>query len=274
MLGIIIFGIGFTIDASEFKSIYVIRHTVVVATLLRSIVLTTIAYGIGLFFHLSTTSLAGLVIIGTCPGGTAANVMSYLAKGNIALTVVLTFLTTLISPFIMPLLIYLFLHTEITVNYLGMFKSSLLIVFFPLILGMLVKICFPARLKTMITYLPVISIILIALVIACIMAMVSPQLMTFPSKIILAALLLNLSGYLVGLALGRLMHYSPSNTKSLCFEYGMFDVGIGIVIATLFFEPATALPAAIMALMQNLTASFLIKNLRSKQQGFRESITH
>src|SRR5689334_18493408 len=112
LLGIILFGIGLTLEERDFRTTWEIRWLVLLAILARYAFMPSAAYFIGRSLHLSSFDLIGLVILGSCPGGTAANVMSYLSRGNVALTVMLTFGTTLIAPLAMPALIYLFLHKE------------------------------------------------------------------------------------------------------------------------------------------------------------------
>jgi BASS family bile acid:Na+ symporter len=258
MLGIIIFGIGLTLNKQEFKQVWNMRGTVIFVTLLRCALLATVAYCIGLLLNLSLVNFIGLIIVGTCPGGTAANVMSYLSKANVALTVTLTFCTTLLSPIIMPALIYIFLHKHITIHYIDMLKNIIFIVFCPLIGGIIFNTLF-GKVKTITQWFPVVSIGLIALAIACIMALSQQKIIAFPLITIFAVILLNVVGYLSGFLIGTLMHCKPKEKKSIALEYGLFDVGIGVVIATLFFEPAAALPAALMSIIQNLTASMIVK---------------
>ena len=272
LLGIILFGIGFTLDSTTVKKTLERRWTIFFAIMARYLLMPTAAYLIGKVLQLSTMELIGLVILGTCPGGTAANVMSYLSRGNIALTVILTFGTTLLAPFAMPTLVYFFLHEEINVPYWGMLTNILLVVFIPLAIVIFVKKYCDKFSKRLIDVFPTISIFAISLAIACIIALSQEKIRAFPFWIISAVLLLNLAGYFFGFLISKSLHCNPPEQKSILFEFGMFDAALGIIIATHFFGPVAALPSAFLSIIQNITASAFVRIFRytkyhSKDRG-------
>jgi BASS family bile acid:Na+ symporter len=231
----------------------------------------SVAYFIGRILHLQTLDLIGLIILGSCPGGTAANVMSYLSRGNVALTVMLTFGTTIIAPLAMPAIIYFFLHKDISVAFVSMVKNLLLVVFIPLLFGILIKKYFSNGSKYIIRIFPSISIFAISLVIACIMSLAQQKILSFPIWIIIAVTALNMIGYFIGLMTSKLLKCKSREQKSILFEYGMFDAGLGVVLATNFFGPVAALSSALMSIIQNITASFIVRqSTRVKNTRFEE----
>jgi len=221
-----------------------------------------VAYVIGRILRLPLPELVGIVVVGACPGGTAANVMSYLSKANTALTVVLTFGTTLIAPLVTPTWIYLLLHKHISIPFWGIFNSMILIVFLPIVAGMLLKKIFWKKISPIAPIakiFPVISIIAIALVVACVMALTHHRILSFPIHMILAVTLLNIAGYFIGALVSKLMRCKEQEQKSITFEYGMFDSGLGVIIATSFFGPLAVLAGALLSIIQCLTAPLLVK---------------
>ena len=258
LLGIIMFGIGATLKTHELKKTYEFRWTIVVAITVKYIIMPLSAYCIGLLLKLPLLEILGLVIIGASPGGTAANVMAYLAKANTVLTVVLTFATTIIAPLVTPAIVYLLMNQHIGIPFGGMAKSLLLIIALPIIAGMLIKKSFEKKVDQIAPIFPTISIISIALAIACIVSLSRPKILSFPLMAIIAVTLLNLIGYLTGFITSVILGNKTPEKKSLCFEFGMFDTGLALVIAATFFGPLAALPAALLSFIQNLTASVLV----------------
>lgn len=272
LLGIILFGIGFTLDPTTVKQTLENRRTILFAIIARYLLMPTVAYLIGKVLHLNSMELIGLVILGSCPGGTAANVMSYLSRGNIALTVILTFGTTILAPFAMPTLVYYFLHEEINVPYWGMLTNILLVVFIPLAMGLFVKKYCGKLSNRFIDIFPTISIFAISLAIACIIALSQEKIRAFPLGIISAVVLLNLAGYFFGFLTSKTLRCKPPEQKSIIFEFGMFDAALGIIIATHFFGPVAALPSAFLSIIQNITASFFVKIFSTKKMNYREHL--
>jgi len=263
LLGIILLGIGFSIDSSDVNSTFENRGIICFAILSRYFLMPVAAFFIGKFLQLPMMEFVGLIILGTCPGGTAANVMSYLSRGNIALTVILTFGTTLMAPIMMPTLIYVFLKKEIVVPFFEMANNIFLVVFIPLMLGLIIKKYFGNVAKHLARVFPVISIFAISLAIACIMSLSQQRILDFPLLIISAAFLFNITGYFLGFIISKTLNCKPAEQKSIFFEFGMFDAGLGIIIATHFFGPVAALPSAFISIIQNITASFLVKRFRT-----------
>ncbi len=258
-LAIIMFGIGYTLDLKAFKDCWQHRWIIILAAIVKYLLMPLTAFIIAHILRLPLYDVIGLIVVSTCPGGTAANVMSYLAKANVALTVILTFGTTLLAPLLMPSLVYLFLHKEIQVPFLEMVKNILEIVTLPLIIGLILKRLLGAKAHYIKMALPLVSIFAIAIIVACIMALSHSKILEFPLLIIIAVLLLNSLGYVYGYLFGKITKLSLANTQAIVFEYGMQDSGLGVIIANSFFGPASALASALYSLIQNITAPILIK---------------
>lgn len=257
LLGFIMFGIGYTFDIQNIKKTLQLKRLTGIAVLARYLLLPLIGFLIGIIINLPVHYLIGLVLVASCPGGTAAGLMSLFSKANVPFTVFLTLLTTLLAPIAMPLLIYLFLHQYISISFLDIFKNISCIVLIPIIIGFFLKNIIKENtlLPNMLT---TVSAFTIAIVIACIISMTKDNLST-STNLIIPVLLLNIFGYLTGMTIAILAKCQTPEKKSLTFEYGMFDTALGVMIAVNFFNPLTALPCVLLSVIQNLTASLLVK---------------
>lgn len=258
-LSFIMFCIGITTEATDFKSTFDYKWKIPILVLIRFTIMPVTALFIAIILNLSNFETVGLLIIGACPGGTAANVMAYISKSNVALTVILTFLSTIISPIITPLLILIFLHKYVSISHVNLILHISIIVILPICIGCLVKIILKNKIYTITKYLPAAAIIVIALIISCILALNQTKILSLPIKTIAAITLLNISGYILGLFTFLIMKLKKTCMLPIIFEYGMFDTALAVGIASIFFNAEAAIPAAFLSIIQNLTAPILIK---------------
>ena len=205
-----------------------------------------------------------MVLVGACPGGTASNVMAYISKANLALSVTLTLCSTLLAPIITPAIVYLLLSHQVEISFLGMMKSVFWIVIFPLFDGLVLRHFLYKYVKIYLTYFPSISIINIALIIGCVVALNQQLLLAFPITIILVVILHNSLGMGIGYSVARLFKASKENARTLAFEVGMQNSGLGVTLATQFFTAASALPGAIFSIVHNISGVSLANWWRKK----------
>lgn len=260
LLGFVMFGIGLTIRTEQLKSLMT-RPVVTLFGLGKFIFMPLLAFGIGLALQLPQEVLLGMVILGACPGGVAANVMSYLAKSNTALTVLLTILTTLLSPVLTPLIIYLFFHQQITIDMSAMVEKLFWVVLFPLVDAIVLRRFFMKAVEKTEWVFPPVSMLMVAVIVGFVTAANHTTLLDHPWLVLIAVLLFNLGGYAIGYGFARLLKFEKKICQSVAFEYGIQDSALGILIATNFFTALAALPSAICSLVQNLTGPSLAKNL-------------
>ncbi len=262
------FGMGVALHFSDFVSIWQQRYLVVIGVLLQYVCMPLLAIIISYSFHLSRELTIGMIVVGSCPGGTASNVMAYLARANLALSVTLTLCSTLLAPLITPSIIYLVLSQKVEVPFFAMAESILRIVFCPLVAGLLVRHLFGRTSNTLLSYSPSVSIFSISAIIACVIALNRDLLLTFPLLIFFAVLLHNVFGLGVGYLVGKLLRSTPANRRTLALEVGMQNSGLGVSLANQFFSPVSALPGAIFSLLHNLTGTILAKwwSLRNSEK--------
>jgi len=199
----------------------------------------------------------GLILVGTCPGGTASNVITYLARGNVALSISLTSLSTILAVILTPAITFFIADAAIEVPASKMLITILTIVLFPVALGISLKHFYAYRIKTIEAYLPLIAICAIVFIIAIITALNVEQFSHLGTLLLLAVILHNVSGLLIGYSSAKLMGYKAKECRTLAIEVGMQNSGLAVALAIKHFSAAAALPGAVFSIWHNISGSAL-----------------
>ena len=203
LLGIVMFGMGLTLKPSDFKVVFSRPKDVVIGCIAQFTVMPLLAFGLTKLFHLPEELAIGVILVGTCPGGTSSNVMTYLSKGDVALSVGMTAVSTVLAPFLTPLLTYLYAGETVNVNKVSMFLSIVKVVIVPIVLGFVINHFFKAFTEKVVEVLPLISTTAIVAIVAAVVSANSAKLMTSGLLIIGVVILHNVLGYTVGYGIGR-----------------------------------------------------------------------
>ncbi|APC96586.1 bile acid:sodium symporter family protein [Francisella frigiditurris] len=265
LLALIMFSVGLHINISDFKYVVNLRYKIFIILFLKISCTAYLAYLIGKFLGLNLLELVGLVIVGTCPGGTAASVMALLSRANVTLAVCLTMITTILTPITMPLIIYSLFHESVELDWLGMAQTTFTIVIIPIALGLLVKkknIFGPNALDIFTN----IAIIAITLIVMIIVALNYNIILALPVKLILSVIILSILASFIGYIVGVMFNLDTASRKALLFEFSILDVGLGIVIATIFFGKEAAIAGVFYAVWQNIVGP-IIANLLINKKG-------
>lgn len=263
-LGIIMFGMGLTLDFEDFREIFRKWRLVGLGILLQFTIMPLMAVVLAHGFGLPAEALIGLVVVGACPGGTASNVITYIARGNVPLSVTMTLASTTLAPLLTPAIIYMLLKQQVDMDFAGMVKSVFWIVVFPLLDGLIIRRIFRKRLQPLLKWFPSLSIAVIALLIACIIGLNQQTLLAFPILVFLAVALHNLCGLGIGYMAGRVFGCSKRDARTLAIEVGMQNSGLGVALAAKYFGPASALPGALFSLWHNISGVSLANSWREK----------
>ena len=255
LLGIVMFGMGMTIELKDFR--HLVRHPwdVGIGVLAQFTIMPLVAYLLTQAFSLPPDLAVGVILVGTCPGGTASNVITYLAKGDVALSVTMTMATTLLAPFVTPFLTLLLAGEEIAVNAPAMMLSIAEMVLLPVLLGAALNHFFRRRVAYALTVLPLISALLVALLVGVVVSMSAPHLAEVGTLVALAVVLHNGFGLALGYALARLLGLSAPKRRAIGIEVGMQNSGMAASLALLYFNPAAAIPAALFSVWHNISGS-------------------
>lgn len=267
MLGVIMFGMGLTLNLQDFKIVFSRPKDVVIGCLAQFTVMPLLAWGLAWAFNLDEALALGVVLVGCCPGGTASNVITYLAKGDLALSVGMTGVSTLLAPLLTPLLTWALAGKSVNVDVVGMLLSILWVVILPIVAGLIVKWLWPKFTEKTIDYLPALSSIVIALIVAIIIAANANKLMAGGLIIVVVVMLHNICGLSLGYLIGRVLGLAGAKRKAISIEVGMQNSGLASSLATIHFAayPLATIPGAIFSVWHNISGAMVAYLYRNRQ---------
>lgn len=259
LLMVVMFGMGLTLKPEDFKLVFTRPKDIILGCFAQFLVMPLLAWGLGTLFHLDPALMAGVVLVGTCPGGTSSNVITYLSKGDVALSVGMTSVNTLLAPFLTPAITYFLLRTTVTVDLMSMFMSIIKVVIVPIALGFIINKLFEKFTRKIVTILPSVSVVAICLIVAAVVSHNAEKIMSTGAIVFVVVILHNLLGYACGFGIGKLLHMSASKTKAISVEIGMQNSGLATSLAgTAFPDLAMAtVPGAIFSVWHNISGAIL-----------------
>lgn len=261
MLGAIMFGMGLTLSPHDFKIVLSRPKDIIIGCLAQFTVMPLLALGLSWAFALPKELALGVILVGCCPGGTASNVITYLAKGDLALSVGMTATSTLLAPLLTPMLVWLMAGTMVDVDTIGMLLSIVYVVIAPIVCGLLCQRFLPNVTKAVVPYLPAFSSIVIAMVVGIVVSHNADRLMLGGMVVIIVVMAHNLLGLFIGLMLGRLLHLQKPKRVALSIEVGMQNSGLASSLAVLHFAsyPLATIPGAVFSVWHNISGALVAK---------------
>ena len=261
MLGIIMFGMGLTLTGNDFRIILRRPIDILIGCLTQFTVMPLLAWGLTWAFSLPQELAIGVILVGCCPGGTASNVITYLAKGDLALSVGMTAASTLLAPLLTPLLVWWLAGTMVDVDTVGMLLSILCVVILPIAGGLLCQRFIPKMTQRVTPYLPAFSSIAIALTVGIVVAHNADRLITAGLIVVLVVILHNLLGLGVGYLVGRLLRLQREKCVALSIEVGMQNSGLATSLAVLHFAafPLATIPGAVFSVWHNISGAIVAR---------------
>lgn len=257
LLGVIMFGMGLTLTLGDFKSVFKAPKSVFVAVLAQFIIMPLLAWGLATVFQLPPEVAVGVILVGCCPGGTASNVMTFLAKGNTALSVSTTAVSTLLAPILTPALTLLLASKWLPVSAGDMFLSIVKIVLLPIILGVIVRLLFSKQVDKSVVALPLVSVVGIVAVAAGVVAVNTEEIVKSGLLIFLVVVLHNVLGLLLGYLLSKVIRLNFPDQKAISIEVGMQNSGLASTLALAHFAPVAAVPGALFSVWHNISGPLL-----------------
>ena len=261
LLGIIMFGMGLTLKTEDFKVVFSRPKDVMIGCLAQFTVMPLLAFALTRSFRLEPALAIGVILVGCCPGGTASNVITYLAKGDLALSVGMTAVSTILAPVLTPLLVWLLAGETVDVNVVGMLLSILWVVILPIALGLLVKRFRPRTTERASGYLPALSTLAICFIVLIVIAANAHRLLDGGWIIIVVVALHNLCGFGIGYLIGTLLHLLPAKRRAISIEVGMQNSGLASSLATLHFAayPLATIPGALFSVWHTISGAVIAK---------------
>lgn len=261
LLGVIMFGMGLTLSPHDFRIVLSHPKDILIGCLAQFTVMPLLAFGLVWAFSLPKELALGVILVGCCPGGTASNVITYLAKGDLALSVGMTATSTLLAPVLTPLLVWLMAGTMVDVDTMGMLLSIVYVVIAPIICGLLCQRFLPRITKCVVPYLPALSSIAIAMVVGIVVSHNADRLLVGGLMVVVVVMAHNLLGLLIGYILGRLLRLTRPKCVALSIEVGMQNSGLASSLAVLHFAafPFATIPGAVFSVWHNISGAMAAK---------------
>ncbi|AXH99809.1 bile acid:sodium symporter family protein [Sporosarcina sp. PTS2304] len=257
LLGIVMFGMGLTLNARDFKIVLTNPIPVIIGVAAQFVVMPLAAFAIAYILRLPPELAAGLVLLGCVPGGTASNVMVYLARGNLALSVAMTSLSTLLAPVVTPLLLLWLAGQWLPVDPMAMFKSIVQVIIIPIVLGLLIQRFFPNVVAKSVSVVPLISVLAILIIVSAVTSANGENVATAGFIVFIAVFLHNGFGLFLGYLIARLLGLNENDRRAISIEVGMQNSGLGVALATAHFGALAALPSVWGAIWHNISGPIL-----------------
>jgi bile acid:Na+ symporter, BASS family len=258
LIQIIMFGMGTTMSVSDFTLVLKSPKAVIVGVVFHFVIMPLIGFSLANLFNFSGEIAAGVILIGCSPSGLASNVMAYIAKANVALSVTVTSISTLLAPFFTPMLMKLLANNFIEIDLSTMMMDVAKMVFLPILLGLIVNKIFKKYKHLIDEFLPKLSMAGIIMIICIITAAGRKSILEIGFLLFFSTLIHNLLGYSLGFYCAKLFNLKEQDCRTIAFEVGMQNGGLASGIAAKMGKIATVgLAAALFGPVMNITGSVL-----------------
>lgn len=277
LLGIIMLGMGLTMSLHDFKLVLTRPKDVLFGILLRYLIMPTVAFGVAKLLNLPPALAAGLILVGACPSGTASNVMTFIAKGDTALSVTVSSFNTILAPVLTPFIFLYLAGTMIPIQAGALLVDILKIVLLPVFAGIVLRMLASSFVDAFSKAIPAVSVIAIIMIIAAVVALNAAKLVTVAGIAFLAVILHNAIGLFLGYGASRGVGMSEGKARAISFEIGMENSGLAVALAMAHLDPMAAIPGAIFSVWHNFSGSLLagfwsnrkLKENTKRQLSFR-----
>jgi BASS family bile acid:Na+ symporter len=255
-LGLIMLGMGLTLKPEDFNLVFKSPKWIITGALLQFTVMPLLGWGLGYIFKLPLPFAVGLIIVSCCPGGTASNVISYLAKANVALSVAMTAVSTLLAIVLTPLLTTFFIGDKLEVSAFELFLGVVKVVLLPILLGVLMNRYLPKTTKKILPVAPLIAVTAIVLIVASIIGQGREEILQSGLLLASAVVCLHFFGFILGYFFSKLVSNNVEVNRTISIEVGMQNSGLGAYLARAnFVNPAIAIPSAISSATHSIIGS-------------------
>lgn len=256
-LGAAMFGMGLTIKKEDFKIVFTRPGDLCIGFLLQYTVMPFTAFLLAKAFHLPADLALGVILVGCCPGGTASNVITYVAGGDVPLSVGMTIVSTILAPICTPVLVYLLAGSWVEVSLFTMMMSVIKVVLVPVLLGILIYRLFPKQINMVRELLPLISVIAIVMIISGIVGSNAEKIVSCGALVMVAVAIHNVVGLCLGTGAAKLFKLEEKKITAIGIEVGMQNSGLAISLATANFaaNPLATLPGAVFSVWHNISGT-------------------
>lgn len=256
-LGAAMFGMGLTIKTEDFKVVFTRPKDLCIGFVLQYTVMPITAFALAKAFGLSADLALGIILVGCCPGGTASNVITYVADGDVPLSVGMTIVSTILAPVCTPVLVYLLAGSWVEVSLLSMMMSVVKVVLLPVLLGILIYRLFPKQTDAVRELLPLVSVAAIVMIISGIVGSNAEKIVSCGALVMVVVAIHNVVGLCLGTGVAKVLKLEERKVTAIGIEVGMQNSGLAISLATANFaaNPLATLPGAIFSVWHNISGT-------------------
>jgi BASS family bile acid:Na+ symporter len=273
-LAVTMLGMGLTLELDDFFDAVRQPKQVALGVALQYTIMPTLGLAIGKVFPVHASVAVGLILVGCCPGGTASNVVTYLGKANVALSVVLTTVSTFLAAFMTPLMTKTLAGTIVPVDAIGLAKSTASVVLAPVIVGLLAKRFVPKLVRVVAPFCPLVAVATVALICASIIGSSASAILAAGPALLLAVTTLHSLGFFLGYFFSKVLGFAEKDRRTVSIEVGMQNSALGVVLATAHFaDPLVAVPCAISATVHSCVGSLVAGAWRLADQRKEQRAT-
>ncbi|MCK5831638.1 MAG: bile acid:sodium symporter family protein [Methylococcales bacterium] len=270
-LGVVMLGMGLTLTVQDFKNILIYPRLILVGVVLQYSVMPFAGLALATYFELPKMMAVGLILVASCPGGTASNVIAFIAKANVALSVSLTTVSTLLAIFMTPLLTDYLVGSRLNVDAWNLFIGTVKVVLIPILLGVSLNTFFKKTTEKLLPIAPPIAVIIIALIVGSVIGQGKAEILTAGPNLFIAIGLLHLFGFVLGYIISKLLLKDEQVARTISIEVGMQNSGLSVVLAKQNFGQMATIPGAISALTHCIYGSIAVyiwnrKNRKSEKR--------
>ncbi len=257
-LGIIMLGMGVTLELADFKRVGRYKRLVVIGVVLQFTVMPSLGWAIGYMLDLPTPFAVGLILVASCPGGTASNVIAFLARADVPLSVTMTAVSTLAAVIMTPVLTSLLASSRVDVPAVGLLVSTIQVVIVPVVAGVALNHYVPTLTRRILPVAPLVAVVMITMIVASIIGAGRDEIVGAAIPLLAGVAALHLGGFALGYAASLLLVGEHIPARTISIEVGMQNSGLGVVLARQnFSSPLVAIPSAISSLFHSLIGSLV-----------------
>lgn len=257
LLGVVMFTMGLTMKAPDLKLIVRMPQAVAIGFVAQFTIMPLVGLGLAVLFGFEPLLVVGMVLLGSVPGGASSNIVAYLARGNVALSVAMTTLSTILAPFITPFIVLWLAGSYLPVDFGSMFFQIMQITIIPVALGIIVKLVAGKFVEAISAVIPWVSVSVLSLVIAGIMARSAGVVMASAGLVVLAVILHNATGFTLGYMAAWAGRLGARERRAVAVEVGMQNAGLAAALANSHYGPLASLPAAVATIWHNIGGALL-----------------
>lgn len=267
-LAVIMLGMGVTLSVEDFRRVAALPRPVALGFVAQYSLMPVLGWSIARMMDLDTPFAVGLILVSCCPGGTASNVVTFIARAHVALSVAMTACSTFAAVFLTPLLTTWLVGTRVEVDAAGLFWNTFQVVIVPVVAGVAINRFLPGVVRMVSPVAPLVSVLTIALICACIIGQSAGAIRASAGVLLVSVMLLHSGGFALGYIAARVFGYEPLIARTVSIEVGMQNSGLGVVLARKnFSDPLTAVPSAISSVFHSVIGSALAGYWRWQDRG-------